>query len=518
MTRRRPTAALALLALSVGGVLRAEAPPADPLGGWDALVEKALADWRVPGLAVAVVREDAVLLVKGYGWRDRERRLPATDRTLFAIGSATKGFTTFVMETLAQEGRMDWNAPVSRYLPGFRLMDPFASERMTPTDLVTHRSGLPRHDALWYNATLSRAELVERLRWLEPSKDFRTDFQYSNLMYVTAGAVVERITGTSWEEAVRTRVFVPLGMASSRFSVLDVQKAADFALPYDEREGAVLRTAFRNTTPAGPALSISASAADLVPWLLVQAGDGSLRGTRIVGAAGLANLHTPRMETGAVQTEAGIVPGGYALGWFTDVYRGYRRVYHGADIDGFTAVVLVIPEKRIGMAILANLGGSPLPGLLARHLADRLLGLPPTEWSAGRLAERDRMRESARQAPPPKAGGRKAGTKPAHPLEAYAGEYENRGYGVLKIARAGDALSMTYNGITTPMEHWQDETWSGAGRRAGSADDTFENFRVTFRTDGAGRVWGVAAPMEPAVADVVFTRRPVEPPPAGRPR
>ncbi|HQR68049.1 MAG TPA: serine hydrolase [Thermoanaerobaculia bacterium] len=517
MTSRRPTAVFALLALSLAVPLRAEAPAADPLAGWDAVVEKALADWRVPGLAVAVVRGDATLLVKGYGLRDRERRLPVTERTLFPVGSATKGFTTFVMGTLAEEGRLDWNAPVSRYLPGFRMKDPFASERMTPTDLVTHRSGLPRHDALWYNATLSRAELVERLRWLEPSKDFRTDFQYSNLMFVAAGLLVERVTGTSWEEAVRARVFAPLGMTSSGFSGADPRKAPDLALPYEDRDGEVVRTAFRNVAAAGPALSIDSTAADLVPWLKLHANGGSVDGRRIARPETVANLHLPRMETGALQTEAGIVPGGYALGWFTDVYRGTRRVYHGADIDGFTALVLLLPERRIGMAFLANLGGSPLPGLLARHLADRLLGLPPREWSAERLAERDRMRESARPAPWPEAGARKAGTKPAHPLEAYAGEYENRGYGVLKVARAGDGLAMTYNGITTPMEHWQDETFRGVGRRRGDADDTFENFRISFLTDATGAVSGLSAPMEPAVADIVFVRRPAEPP-AARPK
>lgn len=507
MPRRRPTAALA--ALFLAAPLHAQAPPAgaaDPLAGWDAFVEKALSDWHVPGLAVAVVMEDEVLLVKGYGWRDAARRLPVTPKTLFGIGSATKAFTTLVLATLADEGTLDWNAPVTRYIPGFRLKDPFASERTNAVDLVTHRSGLPRHDALWYNATLSRAEIVARLRWLEPSRDFRTDFQYSNLMYVAAGHVVERITGSSWEDAVRTRVFAPLGMTSSNFSVLDSQKAPDFALPYEERDGTLVRMAFRDVSTVGPALSINSTAADLVPWLRVQAGDGSLGGRRIVSPPSLALLHRSHMETGASQSEPGIIPGGYALGWFTDSYRGFRRIHHGANIDGFAALVLLVPEKKIGMALLTNRNGSPLPALLARHLADRLLGLPPREWSAERLARRDRETAAGRETPSRKAEARKTAARPSHPVAAYAGDYENPGYGLLRIRRYGDGLSMTYNGITTSLEHGHDEIWIGV-RGGATTDDTFENFRIAFRTDREGTVSALAAPMEPAVPDVVFTRR-----------
>ena len=517
--RRLALSLLIVLALSVTAVGQAPVPaplPKDPLAGWDEFVNKALVDWKVPGVAIAVVHGGEILLLKGYGWRDPEGTLPVTPKTLFPVGSATKAFTTFVMGQLAEEGKLDWNAPISRYIPGFRLKDPFASERINAVDLVTHRSGLPRHDALWFHATLSRAELVGRLRWLDPSKDFRTDFQYSNLTYVVAGLAVEKIVGTSWEEAVRARVFGPLGMTSSNFSIRDLWKSPDFALPTEERDGKLLRMEFRDVTIVGPALAINSSAADLVPWLTVQAGDGSLHGRRIVSEATLADLHRPRMETGAPRTEAEVVPGGYALGWFTDTYRGFQRLYHGASVDGFSAVVVLIPEKKLGMALLANRNGTLLPSLLARHLTDRLLGLAPREWNAERLAQRDPSREAGREAASRRAGVRRAGTKPAHPLEEYTGGYEDPGYGVLGIAKDGDRLSMTYNGITTPMEHWHDETWSGVKPVGADADDTFENFRITFLADGTGGVTAVAAPMEPAVADVVFRRRPGGVPAPGR--
>ncbi len=501
------------VALCLGVLLSAPAPAAppptaaDPFAGWDDFVSRALVDWKVPGLAMAVVKGDEVLLLSGYGFRDAERKLPVTPRTLFAIGSCTKAFTTFVLGTLADEGKLDWSAPVSRYIPDFRMKDPVATERMNAVDLVTHRSGLPRHDALWYNATLSRQELAARLRWLEPSRDFRTDFQYNNLMYLTAGVLVERITGGRWEDAVRARVFVPLGMTRSNFSVLESQRAPEFALPYEERDDRLRRTEFRDISDVGPAGSINSTVEDLVPWMKVHLGGPAPAGRNVVSAATLAFLHMPRMETGVKQTEPGIVPGGYALGWFTDSYRGYQRLWHGGAIDGFTALVLLVPSERIGIALLANKDGSPLPQTLSRHALDRLLGLPPKDWNAERLARREKTREMEKEGERKKGTVRKSGTTPAHPLDEYAGEYESPGYGLLKVALAGRGLAMTYNGITTPLEHWHYEVWNGLKKEGEKADNTFENFRIQFLTDFDGEVSGVAAPMEPLVSDVVFTRK-----------
>lgn len=514
MRRRLPLFALLLAALL--GVPTLAAPetagpapaPKDSLAGWDEFVDKALVDWKVPGLAMAVVKDDKVLLVKGYGVRDVAKKLPVTPRTLFAIGSATKAFTTFVLATLVDEGKLNWNTPVSQYIPGFKLMDPVASERMNAVDLVTHRSGLPRHDTLWYNTTLSRKEMAERLRWLEPSKDFRTDFQYNNLMFLTAGYLVERITGQTWEDAVRARIFGPLGMAHSNFSVADSQKSPDFALPYEERDDKVLLMEFRDITNVGPAGSINSSAEELIPWMKVHLDGGKLGDKAIMSPTTLAFLHTPRMETGAKQTEPEVVPGGYALGWFTDIYRGVQRVHHGGNIDGFSALVMLVPSERIGIAILANKNESPLPGTLARHALDRLLDLPPKDWSAEGLVKRARARDLEKEGEAKKGTVRKAGTVPAHPLSEYAGDYEHPAYGILRIAAKGSRLEMTYNRITTPMEHWHYEVWNGLKKEGEKADNTFENFRIQFQTDFDGEVSGVAAPMEPLVKDIVFTRRP----------
>src|SRR6185436_15542982 len=198
------------------------------LAGFGEWLDAARAAWDVPGCAVAIVSGGETIWVKGSGLRDVDAKQPVTPDTLFAIGSCTKAFTTFVLATLVDEGKLAWDTPVRDYVPEFRMHDPIASERMTPRDLVTHRSGLPRHDALWYNATIDRAAMVHRLPYLPESKDFRTDFQYNNLMFLTAGYLAERVGGKTWEELVRARVFAPLGMQRSNFSVRDSQKDSDF--------------------------------------------------------------------------------------------------------------------------------------------------------------------------------------------------------------------------------------------------------------------------------------------------
>ena len=230
-----------LTTLITAPTARADDPVKTSLEGFDAVVNKAIKDFKVPGLAIAVVKDGEVIYARGFGRRDVERDLPVTPRTLFAIGSCTKAFTTFVMGTLVNEGKLGWDNPVRTYLPGFRMSDPVATESITPRDLVTHRSGLPRHDMFWYNTKLTGQDVVSRLAHFDPSEPLRSKFQYNNMMFMLAGYLIEKIDGRPWAEAVRKRILEPLGMASSNVSVLESQEADDFARPYDEQEGKVPR-------------------------------------------------------------------------------------------------------------------------------------------------------------------------------------------------------------------------------------------------------------------------------------
>ena len=406
------------------------------LDGFDDFVVSAMKSWNVHGLAIAIVKDGTVVLAKGYGLRNVQANLPVTADTIFAIGSSTKAFTTMAMGMLVEEGKLEWDKPVATYLPKFALMDKVAGERMTPRDLVTHRSGLPRHDLVWYNAKLSRPELVARLPYLQPNEDFRETFQYQNLMFLTAGYLTGEVAGTSWEEVLRSRILEPLGMRSSNFAVSESQKTRDFATPYTLKEKTPIDIPFRVIDAVGPAGSINSTVNDMARWLLLHLGGGMVDGKRVVAARQIQEMHRPQM---VIQTFPGLFDDpeiqqpSYGLGWFIESYRGKKRVHHGGNIDGFSAMVSLLPEDGLGVVVLTNLNGTPLPGIVARHASDRMLGLQSIDWNGRALKRRDVGEKASAVAKKAAGEERKTGTTPAHRLDEYTGEYSHPAYGSIFV-------------------------------------------------------------------------------------
>jgi CubicO group peptidase (beta-lactamase class C family) len=345
-----------------GKPAKAEAAPATAakpsLDGVDEFVAAQMKEWKTPGVAVAVIQGDTVILSKGYGLRDIEKQLPVTPQTLFAIGSITKSFTVTTLGTLSDEGKLDWDKPVRDFLPKFQLNDAVASDRATPRDLVSHRTGLPRHDLLWYGSPLSRKELFERLRYLEPSKDFRQLYQYNNLMFMTAGILVEELTGVKWEDAVRKRIFEPLGMRASNFSVNDSQHAADFAQPYREAKEQITLVPFRNIDAIGPAGSINSNAEEMIRYVQMHMNKGKFGEKQMVSAGFATQMQSPQMVVPGEPQFTELGASSYAMGLTVSTYRGRKVVAHGGAIDGFNALISWMPTEKIGMVILANRSGA----------------------------------------------------------------------------------------------------------------------------------------------------------------
>jgi CubicO group peptidase (beta-lactamase class C family) len=478
------------------------------LKDFESVVAPLQKDWKVPGVGIAAVVGDTPIFVKGFGFRDLEKKLPVTADTLFVIASSTKPFTSYLLASYVDEGALSWEAPVRNYIPWFSLNDRFAAERMTARDLLTHRSGLPRHDGMWYGSSLSREALVRRLPFLLPNKDFRTDFQYNNLMFVTAGHLAEVLGKKSWEQLTRERIFAPLGMKRANFSVAVSAKDADHAEAYrEEKDGSLKKIPLRNVDNIGPAGSINASLNDLVPWLSLHVNGGALRGKRYISKDTLATLHRPVMTMGPTGETPEVVPGGYALGWFTEVYRGFQIVHHGGNLDGMSSMVVLVPELKLGIAVLSNLESSTLRDILPRYLIDRLATLEPRDWSSFELAKKLALRKASLEGEAKKQGLRKPNTTPSHALSDFVGEYEHPGYGVLKVAleKDGKALQFAYNQISTPLEHWHYDVFSG---RRNEADPAFENEKLRFVSDWDGEVSAVETAFEPSVAEIRFMRRP----------
>ncbi|MCC6230155.1 MAG: serine hydrolase [Phycisphaerales bacterium] len=477
------------------------------LDGFQSWLDTTREAWKVPGCSIVIVKDGRVLATYCSGLRDVENKKPVTAQTLFGIGSSTKAFTTFVLAQLVDEHRLDWDKPVINYASTFRLYDKAVTQLITPRDLVTHRSGLPRHDLAWYNSPASREELVGRLAYLKPSKDFRTDWQYNNFMFLSAGWMAEKITGKSWEDNVRDRVFVPLGMNGSNFSVKDSQKTSDYSLAYDEREDKIVAIPFRDISTMGPAGSINSSVDDMAKWVIFQLSDGTHDGKVLLQKGTLADVHAARITLpgGGESGNKDVHGASYALGWFTDVFRGHRRVHHGGNIDGFSALVSFLPEDNVGVVALTNLNSTPLGGLAAANIYERLLGLEQRDRSGEALREKSLSKEVEQQAKAAKNITKRDNAPMLHPAGEYTGEYFDDGYGTITITENAGVLKLTYNDIPGPLEHVHFDTFSIA---RDEKDPILEGTRLSFITGIDGWVESIRITVEPTADEVYFKKLP----------
>jgi CubicO group peptidase (beta-lactamase class C family) len=484
------------------------------LDGFEDWILSQMEAWEVPGVSLAVIRNGEVAHLAGYGLRSVADSLPVTPRTLFAIGSSTKAFTTSLLGTLVDEGTLDWDDPVRKHLPELALADSASAGMLTVRDLVTHRSGMPRHDAIWYaNPELTRDGIVARLAHLPSNAPLRAAWQYNNLMFVVAGHLAERIEGESWEDLVRARLLEPLGMTRSGFSVRESQADADHARPHAERGDTLAEIDFRVIDAVGPAGSINSSAEEMAQWVRMHLAGGSLDGRTVLERGTTQTLQTPAMVIAARPADRAFGVQAYGLGWFLDSYRGHFRVHHGGNIDGFSALVSLLPHDDLGVVVLTNRDASPLPELVVRQLADRILGLELRDWSgealAGRTAQRARADSLAALGPDEREGDddRVAGTTPSRALDAFEGQYLHGGYGTIEVAfpDEGGPLHLRYYDLEAELDHVHYDVFETRFPVQGSP---FSGLRVRFRTGFDGSIEALEMPMEPAVPAASFRRAP----------
>lgn len=479
------------------------------LAGYIDDIERRRQEWQVPGCAVAIIQDGEIIISEGFGYCREGESAPVTPQTLFPIASATKPFTAHSVAILVEKGLLEWDKPLQQYWPQFRLFDPVASSRLTVRDLLCHRSGLSRHDLLWYQTPLNRQELMERLRFLEPNKDFRQAFQYQNLMYAAAGYLVEKLVGYTWETFVSDKILEPLGMRDSYFSIRDAMENGSIAYPYMKHGERVTEVTFLNNEAIGPAGSMVASLEAMSRWLEFQISTHAKE--TILSGGMLEQLRAPHIAAGPHPSPyPEVMLNSAALGWFVQAYRGERMVYHAGNLQGFSSLISFLPDKKCGVVVLSQIDYSRLPIVLTYEAYDRLLGLSPVDWH-GRLKKEEETEENERNTRHRKLHEMKLSLglheEPVSQSlisdQSCIGAYLHPGYGQITVSFVDGIMHAHYNHLSFLLEPIE------AYRYLATFEETYILcMPITFQTNPEGEVVSLAAPFEPAsgAKEIMFTR------------
>lgn len=498
---------IALLAL-------AQARPAlaqeSALNGFDEYVKKALKDWEVPGVAIAIVKNDQIVLAKGYGVRKLGEATPVDEKTLFAIGSSSKAFTAAAVAMLVDEGKVKWDDPATKHLPGFQLSDPYVTREMTVRDLLAHRSGLDRAEFIWISTPFDRDEILRRISFVKPASSFRSKFGYQNIMYLAAGQTVAKVSGKSWDDFINERIFTPLGMSSSSTTIRALASQNNVAAPHGKIEGKVQTISWRNIDNIGPAGSINSNVVDMAQWVRLQLSEGSYKGTRLISSGAMKEMHEQQTIIRKEPPWSLLMPDAnflsYGLGWFLHDYRGRKVVQHGGNIDGMSALVAMIPEEKLGVVILTNMNGTSLPTALMYKVFDAYTGAPAKDWSAELQKTLKGLEAQGQAAQKKMEESRVKGTQPSLALEKYAGLYKDEALGDAKVALENDKLVLRTPGFVADLEHWHYDTFRATFRNTVLIGKVLVNFTLNPQ--------GKANELNVAELGASFKRAPEEAKPA----
>ena len=503
-----------VLLLAVFVIAQAEQIQSKRLQGLDSYIEQAMPAWKVPGLAIAVIKEDSVVFMKGYGVREVGKSALVNEHTLFAIGSTTKAVTAAAVGMLVDEGKLSWDDPVTKHIPWFQLLDPWATRELTIRDLLCHRVGVGGA-FLPALTTFDRNEVLRRFRYVKPYVPFRAAYSYNNVMLTLAGQVVGADSGMSRDEFVQERIFRPLGMTESYTNIdplwdavniaacfccdlpgrtVGIEAArngANLAMPHMPVEGGIRTIPWRKYDNIGPAGGeLTSNIVDMAKWVQLQVGKGVYKGQHIISAVAMEQMHTPQMIIPPtnmpifLKQESGVHFLAYGLGWVMNDYRGRKMIWHTGGVYGFLALVGLLPEENVGLVILSNFNASKLPLVLMMRIFDAYMGEPERDWSKQVLAKQKAHQEKQRSAESRLKAARVKGTKPVLPLSQYAGRYIDDAYGTVTVTEEKGALVLRFPGAAIgDIKHWHYDLF-----RLELRAPVPSPMHVTFPLDGAGKV------------------------------
>ena len=489
--------------------------------------EDGLKLWDSPSVAIGIIKDGKVVLCEGFGHRDVEAGFPATGKSLYQMGSCSKAFTSALVAILVDQGKLSWDEPLINYLPNVRFLEDYTTSNLTMRDILSHRSGLPRHEYAWYGTDFTKEELVFNLRYLEPNKPIRTKFQYNNYGYILAGYAVEKITGKTWEECVQEYILNPLGMERSNMFVDATTTDPDHAEPYDRPDAAAdnmkgmkkipfYKMAEEDYTtqtgsPAGPAAAVNSSAEEMLKWVTLHLNRGEFDGKRIISEKSMDELHKPNMLLPYLfdmPQEEMKLPS-YGMGWFVESYRGYTLVEHGGNLDGFSAHTGFIPELNLGVVAYTDMNVSNLHVALAHEIYDYYIGAEGGNWVQRYHDYCTKQGEKRSSITTYFAGEKTEGTVPSHPLEAYTGTYTRNGYTPVTIRLDNGKLYLKFIDGDTELRHYHYDTFLTSDLMGGG--EISPGLPVSFQTaDFRSNIETLVMPLcfEEGAAPIRFKKQP----------
>jgi len=480
------------------------------LKGLETKLEKVLKSFDQTGFAVSIIDGDQVIYSKGFGYRDYEKKLKVDSNTLFAIGSCTKAFTSSLIGILNNKGKIEYdNSPID-YVKELRFNNSQLNEIITVKDLMSHKTGIPRHDLSWYFfPTFSKDSLVSRIKYHSPVSTVRNKFYYNNFMFMLQGVISERITKKSWEENIKESIFDPLKMDRSNTSIKEMENTENIAIGYTENH---MKTDYYKIAGMGPAGSINSSVNDMSKWLITWINKGKYKDEEILPEAYVQeaissqNIMSPNVPT---IENSDFYLANYGFGWMITSYKGNYKVHHGGNIDGFSAVTSFLPTENIGVVVLSNNNRSIIPVLVSNIIYDQILELDKTDWIKNGLDEIKQAKKNQEEVKKNRISNKKEDTKPSHSFNEFEGNYLNKGYGNIEINTRNDSLFLKtpYKNLWLSHHHYNTFLPYEINKGVINLEASYDNFLVTFYADENGDIITLASKFEQSIDHIFFDKQ-----------
>lgn len=433
----------------------------------DAMIEKGMADWKIPGLAAIVVQDGEVVFQKTYGVKNLETKEPVDKNTLFNMASTTKAIVAIALGMLVDDGKLDWDDKVTDFVPYFKLSDSYITADAQVKDLLTHNLGIDNADALWTLDSVSTKETIRRFQFAKKTYPLRGGFTYQNIMYAVAGEVIAAASGKPWNEFVRERIFNPLEMNRTQAIAANIFKVGNFVTPYlDDEEDGLVAVDYGFSDQIGPAGMICSTANDISNYLVFLTNGGVYRSDTLVRPKTFKKLFEPHSFLGT----AGIYPTNaltqpnwntYGLGWFQQDYKGHKLDFHTGSLFGLVAIAGIMHDKNTAVYVFANLDHAELRHAILYKAIDLFaFGEDSRDWHTEVFNLYEGFKEKRIENFKRDKDVRVKNTQPSLPLAEYEGTYTNNMLGNAQVTLLNGQLQMNFNDfITYSLEHWHYDTF-----------------------------------------------------------